>query len=147
MLSVSDLYLLSDDSSCQALVRKDIFADIRIQTRDELRRLYNYHSSHVDKEIFKSAGIGSQVDKVEKVQSIRGDLHCWLTPSLCKDYGMEATLETVRRIISICSNQLKGHHSLNGEYSAQATLYVRCLHAAAFLVSICSQHISPYRYV
>jgi hypothetical protein len=124
MLSQADLYLLSDESSFPAIVHSGLFPDVSMQASCELQRLLDHHLSNPQKELFEAAGIGSDVDKVQKVKSARGDLRCWLVPTICKEHSLVAVQEIIKRIMSVCKGQLKTCHGLNGEYSVQATLYV-----------------------
>ena len=122
MLSSTDIFLLSDDSPCQAVVSHGVALDIGRRVREDLIRLFSI--SNEQDAFFQKAGVGSSKESLKIDSTVRGDYRCWLTPSISADNNLVGVRELVSLIIKTCSSQLKGHHNLNGDYSVQATLYV-----------------------
>ena len=125
MLSSTDIFLLSDDSPCQAVVSHGVALDIGRRVREDLIRLFSISNEQDPQDaFFQKAGVGSSKESLKIDSTVRGDYRCWLTPSISAENNLVGVRELVSLIIKTCSSQLKGHHNLNGDYSVQATLYV-----------------------
>ena len=123
MLSKVDSYLLSNASSCQIVVKTDTLLELGLQASNEVRRLYSNHLQDPTLNLFKLAGVGRRTDGIKDTK-YRGDVRCWLSPSLCGTHQLMGVKALVAKIVKECEGSLKKQHNLNGHYSIQASLYV-----------------------
>ena len=123
MLSKIDSYLLSDRSECQVVVKTNTLHELGIKASQEVRELYAKHLEQPALDLFKLAGIGQSTEGIKDAR-YRGDVRCWLSPSLCGKHQLLSTKAIIAQIVKECEGSLKDQHNLNGHYSIQAALYV-----------------------
>lgn len=115
MLSLLDKLLLAD-CALPLIVKDGAFDDLAGDVHDEARRYFSEN-----RESFQRAAVGG-VNRTSIVDQ-RGDLRCWVTPSLCSSHNLVAIPALVKRLISWCKDFKEPLH-LNAEYSVQLTCYV-----------------------
>jgi len=123
LLSKIDTYLLSNASMCQVVVKTNALHEVGLRAYQEVRELYETHLQQPALGLFKLAGIGKTTDGIKDAM-YRGDVRCWLSPSLCSKHQLLSVKGLIAKIVEECEGNLKIQHNLNGHYSIQASLYV-----------------------
>lgn len=72
--------------------------------------------------IFRHAAVGSGPSSRVDLRH-RSDLHCWVTPQLCKEYQLSGLQMLIKGLIKMCV-PLKTSLNLNSDYSVQLAYYV-----------------------
>lgn len=122
-LTPIDLYLLSDSSNCQIVVKTDVLRDVGKEASQNVMDLYTVHQEDPSRNLFQLAGTGSTT-KGLKDSRFRGDYRCWVSVRLCDEFHMFGVKLLISKIVALCQSKLKVVHGLNGHYSIQAALYV-----------------------
>eukprot|EP01032_Pedospumella_encystans_P026371 gene26371-29793_t len=121
-LTPIDLYLLSDSSNCQIVVKTDVLRDVGNEASQNVMDLYTVHQQDPSRNLFQLAGTGSTT-KGLKDSKFRGDYRCWVSVRLCEEFHMFGVKLLISKIVALCQSKLKVEHGLNGHYSIQAALY------------------------
>jgi hypothetical protein len=118
LLYPSDIYLLTDrESIFPYIIKPGSFPLLGSNVSQEIREFYDLHS-----ELFEQTAVGRNDNRIFAPDS-RGDLRCWLSPNICKEYGLNKTMELAKCLMNTCKT-LKCELQLNGNYSIQVTKYV-----------------------
>ena len=126
-LTPIDLYLLSDSSNCQIVVKPGVLRDIGKEASQNVMDLYAVHQHDPSRNLFQLAGIGSTTNGL-KDSKLRGDYRCWVSVRLCEEFDMFGLKLLISKIVALCQDKLKVEHGLNGHYSIQAALYVSLMY-------------------
>jgi hypothetical protein len=98
-------------------VRSGMFNELGKEVAAEVSSFFLNHPDS-----FAIGAVGMNTQKVAN-SYYRGDKKCWLTPKLCKERDLKATMQLIQKMIKFCkpaSTSLK----LNGDYSIQLACFV-----------------------